>query len=147
MSSATGPVSHSQAERTEVHETERGHGWVMFAGTMLAIIGSLNIIYGIAAIDDAHVYTGSATYVFGDLNTWGWLMLVAGAIQFMAAFSIWNQTSWGRWVGLFSAGGNAVLMLLYLPAFPFLALALFAVDILVIYGLVAYGGRPRDAAY
>lgn len=129
------------AGRSEAHASERGSGWVMFAGVMLAIIGVMNVIYGIAAIDNANVYVGDARYVFGDLNTWGWFLTGIGAVQFLAAFSIWNRTEWGRWVGIISGGGNALLMLLFLPAFPFLALSLFTLDILVIYGLVAHGGR------
>jgi hypothetical protein len=118
-----------------------GSGWVAFAGVMLTIVGVMNIIYGIAAIDDANFYVNDAKYVFSDLNTWGWIVLVIGVLQFCAAFSIFGGTSWGRWVGIGTAGLNAIAQLLFLPAYPFLALALFAIDILIIYGLVAYGGR------
>jgi hypothetical protein len=120
---------------------QEGSGWVAFAGVMLTIVGVMNIIYGIAAIDDANFYVNDAKYVFSDLNTWGWIVLVLGVLQFCAAFSIFGGTSWGRWVGIGTAGLNAIAQLLFLPAYPFLALALFAIDILVIYGLVAYGGR------
>jgi hypothetical protein len=137
------PQSAPRAEgRREVYEPE-GSGWVLFAGTMLAILGTMNIIYGIGAIDSANVFAADARYVFSDLNTWGWFLLGVGTIQFFAAFSIWNRSSWGRWVGIGSAMVNAVLQLLFLPAFPFLALSLFTLDILVIYGLMAYGGRRQ----
>jgi Short repeat of unknown function (DUF308) len=146
MSASTPARPASSRADTAGYEAEQhGLGWVTFAGAMLAIIGVLNIIYGIAAIDNAHVYANNTSYVFGDLNTWGWFLVVIGAIQFLAAFSIWNQTEWGRWVGIVSAGGNAILMLLFLPAFPFLALSLFTIDILVMYGLIAYGGRRHAA--
>jgi hypothetical protein len=117
-------------------------GWATFAGVMLAIIGTLNIIYGIAAIDDANFYVNDARYVFSDLQTWGWVILIIGAIQFCAAFSIFGGTSWGRWVGIATAGANCIAQLLFLPAYPLLALALFTVGILIIYGLIAHGG-PR----
>ena len=142
-SAGSAPTS---AGRSDVYESEKGQGWVTFAGVMLALLGTMNVIYGIAAIDGAHVYTANATYVFGDLNTWGWFLVGIGTIQFFAAFSIWNQTSWGRWVGVLSATCNSILMLLFLPAFPFLALSLFTIDILVIYGLIAYGGRRNAVA-
>src|SRR4051794_4771720 len=117
-----------QADRAVTYASEEGHGWVTFAGIMLAVVGTLNLIYGIGAIDDAHVYgAGDTAYVFGDLNTWGWFMLIVGIVQVLAAFSIWNRTSWGRWVGLVTASVNSMLMLLFMPAFPLLALALFGV--------------------
>jgi hypothetical protein len=118
-----------------------GYGWVLFAGSMIALVGSLNFIYGIAAISNSKFYVKDASYVISDLKTWGWVLLCFGVIQFVAAFGIWMGSELARWVGVLSAGGNAVVQLLVIPAYPFLALALFAVDILVIYGLVAHGGR------
>jgi hypothetical protein len=114
---------------------------VTFAAVMLALVATMNVIYGIAAIDSARVFVGDAKYVFSDLNTWGWLLLFAAAVQAFAVFSILRGGEFGRWLGIGAAGLNALLQLLWMPAFPFLSLALFTLDILVIYGLVAYGGR------
>jgi hypothetical protein len=125
------------------YESARGAGWVTFAGVMILIAGVLNTIGGIAAIDDANFYTADAHYQFGDLNTWGWFLLAVGLLQLFAAFSIWNGGAYGRWVGVLSASANAMVQLLFLPAFPLWSLAIFALDILVIYGLVVYGGRPE----
>ena len=36
---------------------------------------------------------------------------------------------------------NAIIQLLFIPAYPFWSLALFTLDILVIYGLIAHGKR------
>ena len=138
--SSAGPAPASTEARTG-----HGSGWVAFCGTMLAIVGTLNVVYGIGAIDDANVYVGEAEYVFADLNAWGWFLLIVGAVQFVAAFSIWNRNEFGRWIGIGSAGCNAILQLLFMPAFPLLSLALFAVDVLVIYGLIQYGGREAAA--
>lgn len=144
MSVPSTPSSEMRrAERRHPAEEREGLGWVLFAGTMLLIAGTMNIVYGIGAIDEANVFINDAQYVFADLSTWGWLVLGAGIIQFAAAISIWNATEWGRWVGIVSAVGNAMLMLFFLPAFPLLAVAILTLDVLVIYGLVSYGGR-RD---
>jgi hypothetical protein len=139
--SSAGPASTRTERRPREYESDHGAGWITFAGIMLAVLGILNVIYGFGAIDSANVYVGDTKYVFGDLNLWGWFLVLVGAVQFVAAFSIWNGTSWGRWVGIASAGTNAILQLLFMPAFPLLALCLFAVDVLVIYALVQYGGR------
>jgi uncharacterized membrane protein HdeD (DUF308 family) len=139
--SSAGPAPGRTERRALEHESEHGQGWLTFAGIMLAVLGILNVVYGIAAIDDANVYVGDTRYVFGDLSLWGWLLVLVGAVQFIAAFSIWNGTSWGRWVGILSAGANAILQLLWMPAFPILALSLLAIDVLVLYALVQYGGR------
>ena len=121
----------------------QGLGWVLFAGIMVMIAGFLNVIWGIAGIDSSAAFVGDSHYViFDDLNTWGWITLLIGIVQLIAAFSIWNQNPFGRVIGIFSASISAVGILLYANAFPFVALGIFILDLLVIYGLVAYGGRP-----
>ena len=123
----------SQSDESAIYG---GRGWVLFSGIMIGLVGVMNVIYGIAAIDNSAFFVQDARYVvFQDLSTWGWLLLVVGAVQVIAAFGIWARTAWGRWIGLITASGNAILQLLFLPSFPLAALALFAIDLLVIYGL------------
>jgi hypothetical protein len=122
---------------------EPGGGWILFAGIMLMLVGILNVIYGIAAIDDSSFFVNDTKYILSDLNTWGWVTVILGAVQILAAFSIWNGNQFGRWVGIAVAGLSAISALLSIPAYPFWSLAIFAVDILVIYGLAAYGGQHR----
>jgi hypothetical protein len=125
------------------YDDHTGSGWVAFAAIMLVIVGVLNFIYGIAALDTANFYVNNAQYVISDLNTWGWVVMGIGAIQVVAAVSLLAGSHFGRWIGVFSAAGNAITQLLVLPGAPFLAISLLAIDVLVIYGLVAYGGRRQ----
>ena len=82
----------------------RGAGRVVFAAVLLLIAGTLNIIYGIAAISDANFYTSSGThYVFGTLHTWGWITLILGVIQLTAAFSLFGGGAYGRVIGVVAA--------------------------------------------
>jgi hypothetical protein len=144
-----GPRGTAGAAATSAQDAyaEHGSGWRTFAGVMLMLVGILNSIYGIAAISNSKFYVRDAAYVISDLNTWGWFLLFIGVIQFLAAFAIFTGSEIGRWIGIASASGNAIVQLFVLPANPFLALAVFAVDVLVIYGLVAHGGHHvRDAA-
>jgi hypothetical protein len=147
MSTSAGPRDTSaplSAQGGYPVDDDRGYGWVLFAGTMLAIVGTLNFIYGIAAIDDSSFYVNDAKYIISDLNTWGWFLVVVGAVQVVSAVGIWAQAPGARWVGIFTAGVNAIIQMLAIPGYPFLAVSLFAVDILIIYGLLAHG-RPTTA--
>jgi hypothetical protein len=111
---------------------------------MLTFAGIVNIIWGIGAIDDSAFFTDEGRYVlFDDLNTWGWFFLIVGILQLFAAFSVWSGGAYGQVFGIFSAGLNAIILLFTVNAYPFAAFMLFIVDILVIYALVAYGGRGR----
>ena len=119
---------------------------MLFAGIMIMMVGVLNIIWGIAAIDRSSFFVQDTQYIFSDLRTWGWIILVLGGLQLAAAFSIWAGGGYGRWFGIASATCNAIAALMAIPAQPFWALAIFAVDILVIYALAAYGGDRRVTA-
>jgi uncharacterized membrane protein HdeD (DUF308 family) len=124
-----------------------GSGWVAFAGVMILIAGFLSVIWGIAAIDGSRFFTDEGRYVIiTNLNAWGWFYLIVGILQLIAAFSIWNRHIYGRIIGVFTAAVSAILILFTVNAFPFAAFMLFIIDLLVIYGLVAYGGQPRRAA-
>ena len=122
---------------------EAGGGWILFAGIMLMLVGVLNVIWGIAAIGDSSFFVNDQKYILSNLNTWGWVTLILGAVQMLAAYSVWAGNQFGRWFGIGVAGLSSIGALMSLPAYPFWSLAIFAVDVLVIYGLAAYGGQHR----
>jgi hypothetical protein len=121
-------------------------GWVTFAGVMLFIVGVLNVIYGIAAIGDSKFFVQDQEYILSNLNTWGWVTLVLGALQFFAAFSLWSGGLYGRMVAILAASLSAVGALLALPAYPFWSLAVFAINIIVIHQVAKYGGAGAEEA-
>ena len=122
-------------------EDERGDGWVLFAGVILAMLGTLNLIDGIAAVSDSTFFTQNAKYVLSGLNTWGWILIIMGVTQGLTALGVWARVKGVRWVGVALASLNAIVQLIFIDAYPFWSLALFSLDILVIYALVAYGAK------
>jgi hypothetical protein len=144
-SSPTYATGSGQAATPYAAAEETSYGWVVFAGTMLAIVGILNVIYGIAAIDNSTFFVNDAKYVISDLNTWGWVVLITGALQLLAAFGVWARNTFATWLGIAFASLNGIGMLLMLPAYPFLSISLFAVDVLVVYALAVHGGHRQEA--
>lgn len=126
------------------HTPHKGSGWLIFAGVMLFLGGTLNVIDGVGAISDSKFYTPHADYIFGSLHTWGWVHLILGALLIVTTFGIWAGSDWARWVGILLAALNAVSRLLFIPAYPFWSLALFGIDLLIIYGLAVYGGHRTE---
>ena len=122
-------------------QDQRGEGWILFAGIMVLVAGVLNVFWGIEAIDNSKFFTNRTEFFFSNLNTWGWITLILGALQIIAAFSIWRGGVFGQFFGIFAASLSAIGALLALPGYPFWSLAIFAIDILIIYGLAAYGGE------
>jgi hypothetical protein len=128
------------------YEGSKGMGWVTFAGVMLGLAGIWNFFDGILAISSAHVYTASSTYVFSDLNTWGWIVLILGVAEGLAAIAIFSGSEFARWFGIVAAGLNAIGQLGFVPVYPFWAISMFAVDVLIIYALAVYGGHRMTRA-
>jgi hypothetical protein len=118
-----------------------GYGWVIFAGVMVGIVGTLNFVYGIAAISNSKFYARDVTYVITGLNTWGWFLLVLGVLQLGASLGIMAQVKGVRWFGVLCAAGNMLIAMAFVSASPFLAVTLLAIDVLVIYGLIVHGRR------
>jgi hypothetical protein len=137
----TGPRSTSVPRAYEGYEDDRGRGWLAFSAALLLTVATLNIIDGIAAIGNAHFFAANARYVFGDLNTWGWVVLCLGVLQGLVGLGVFVKNQFARWTGVVVLSLNAIAQLLMMPAYPFWSLCIFAVDILAIYGLVAYGAR------
>ena len=126
-------------------DEDRGYGWVTFAGVLLIIVGTLNTIEGIAAIGNAHFFVANTHYIFGSLNSWGWVVLCIGVIELAVGFGVFAKNQFARWAGVFILSVNAIAQLLMIPAYPFWSLCIFALDVLAIYGLVAYGSRISQA--
>ena len=123
----------------------RGGGWITFAAVMLGLGGTFAVLEGILAIANSRVYAGHSTFVFSNLNTWGWIVLLLGVCMLLAAFGLFSGSELARWFGVFIASFNAIGQLYYIPAYPFWSLTMFTVDILIIYGLVAYAGHKLRA--
>src|SRR5262252_10430279 len=124
----------------------RGYGLVLFAGVLLLVVGFWNMIYGIAAIANSHVFVANAHYVFGNLRTWGWITLIIGVLQLLAAAGVVAGNQLARWFGVAVLGLNAIDQMFFIPAYPFWSLVIIAVDVVALYGLCAYGSRANLAA-
>ena len=125
------------------YETGRGLGLVVFAAVMLAVIGFFNLLDGIAAIANSHIFIGNAHYVVGDLRLWGWAMTVFGAVQLLAVFGVWAGNQLARWFAVAVVGLNAIGQMFFIPAYPFWSLLIIAADVVALWGLCVYGSREN----
>ena len=123
----------------------RGTGRVIFAATLLLIVGFLNIIYGIGALSDANVLVNDTRLVFTDLNQLGWFVIVIGLIQMTGGFSLISGHEYGRIIAIAAASLGAIGALLSVGgAFPWWSLAIFFVCIYVIHGILVFGEDERE---
>ena len=134
-----GPATGAGYEGYE--DSERGYGWVAFAGVLLLVVGTINFIEGIAAIGNAHFFVHNTHYVFASLNTWGWVVLCIGVVQLLVGLGVFAKNQFSRWTGVVVLTCNMIAQMMMIPAYPFWSLAVFTLDILAVYGLIAYGSR------
>jgi hypothetical protein len=124
----------------------RGAGRVIFAATLLLIVGTLNIIYGIGALDGANIFVNDQRYIFTNLNTMGWVMIVLGLIQLTAGFSLFAGNAYGRVIGIIAGSLGAIGALLSIGGNnPWWSLAVFFLSIFVVHGIIIYGRDERAA--
>ena len=124
----------------------RGYGLVLFAAILLFVVGCFNLIQGIAAIANSHVFVANAHYVIGNLRAWGWITLILGVLQLLAALGVLAGNQVARWFAVAVIALNAIDQMFFIPAYPFWALTIIAVDVVALWGLCAYGSRENLAA-
>ena len=145
----TAPISDKSAqarydigyERYPIPDQGLSEGWLYYSIVLLSIAGFLNGIGGISAITGSQFFTKNGHYVVGSLNTYGWFILIIGVAQLLLALGIYSRNQLARWLGVLALSINAIVMLMMLPAHPYFALAIFALDLIAIYGLVTHGQR------
>ena len=116
-------------------DEKRVSSWWIFAGVLLLIAGTLNIIWGIGAISDAKFFIADQKYIISSLHTWGWVTLILGVLELIAGISLFFGGAFGRWVGIFAAALASISALLSIPAYPLWSLCVFALAIIIIYEL------------
>jgi hypothetical protein len=125
----------------------RGSGRVVFASILLMLAGTINIIYGIGALDDANIFVNDARFILDDLNRMGWVLIILGVIQLGGGISLIAGNTYGRVIGIiagtlgalgavFSIGGDN----------PWWSLAVFALCVYVVHGLIIFDEDERVVA-
>ena len=125
----------------------RGTGRATFAAILLLIAGTLNIIYGIGALDSANIFVNDTRYIFTDLNTMGWVLIVLGLIQLTGGFSLIAGNTYGRVIGIIGGTLGAIGALLSIGGQnPWWSLAVFFLCVWIVYGIMVLGDAERAPA-
>jgi hypothetical protein len=139
------PQTAARAERAERAEVTGWTGWIAFAGAMLVVLGSLAIMQGLVAVvnDDWVVWTNAGALLV-DITVWGWVHMAIGALVILTGVGLFTGNMAARVVGVALAGLSILVNFAFLPAYPLWGIAIIALDVIVIYALVAHGEEMRD---
>ena len=122
-------------------------GWIVFAGTMMAILGVFHMFEGFIALF-RHAYISfptSGLTIQVSYTQWGWLQIVAGALVFLAGLGLFTGRMWARTLGVILVAVSALVNFAWATAFPVWSLTLLTIDVLVLYAIIAHGGELKEA--
>jgi hypothetical protein len=117
-----------------------------FASIMLLMAACFTGIAGLVALTNSKFYIAGAVFVFGDLRTWGWILIGLSLVELFAAGAVFVGQQWSRWLGILVAGLNAIGQMMFLSAYPWWSILIIVLNILVIYALAAYGTKLQALA-
>jgi hypothetical protein len=135
MEAGSTPPARSDTRSTGSDELS---GWLAFAGVVLIIVGSLDALWGLAAIlNDEVVVVGGTGALIVDLTTWGWVHLILGSIIALTGFGVLTGNAAARVAAIFFVAVNAVAQIVWFPAAPLWSMLIIFLDVVIIYQLTA----------
>ncbi|TDQ52907.1 DUF7144 family membrane protein [Actinorugispora endophytica] len=123
------------------------NGWVIFAATMLLMVGAINLIQGVITMFmPTYLLAAEGDVLFFGFTLWGIGLVVWGLLLLATGFSLASRQNWARVLGIVFAAVNAITQLAFIAAYPWWSLAVIAIDLLVIYGLtVGWSSEPEPS--
>jgi hypothetical protein len=124
----------------------RQTGWrgvIVFAGTMMILLGSFHVMAGLVALfeEDYYLVTRSGLLVDLDFTAWGWAHLILGLVVALGGVAVMSGKLWGQVVAVAVAMLSAIVNLAFMSAYPLWSVIMIALDVLVIYAVTAHGDR------
>ena len=137
----------ANVSRTSTAPSTAWAGWLIFSGTMLALIGGFHAMAGLVAIFDDGYYlvTRTEMLVSVDYTTWGWIHLVLGLVALATGFGLMAAQMWARVTGIVIAAVSALTNIAFMAANPIWASIIIAFDVILIYAIAVHGREAREA--
>jgi hypothetical protein len=145
MSTEERRQSTSQTARPATEPTGWA-GWVVFAGLILIMSGVFQGIEGLVALFHRGFYlvNPSGLVVTVNYTAWGWTHLVIGVVSILAGLGLFVGNLAARIAGVVLAFVSAIVNLAFISAYPLWATIIIALDVIVIYAIIAHGRELKD---
>lgn len=133
-----GTTPSASSDRSARAPADRLNGWTAFAAIVLLIVGSLDALYGLAAIlNNEVVLVGGHGVLIVDVTTWGWVHLILGSILALTGIGLFAENEAARVAAVFFVAVNAIAQIVWFPAAPLWAMLMIFLDVVIIYQLTA----------
>jgi len=116
-------------------------GWILFAGTMLILVGSFQAIAGFVALFDHNYYVvrSSNLAVSFSYTGWGWIHIVLGILAIAGGYGVMVGKTWARAYAIIYASIAAIVNMTFLSAYPVWMTIMITIDVLVIWAVAVHG--------
>jgi hypothetical protein len=125
-------------------------GWIVFAGFVLLIVGSIDVLQGLVAVfQDEYVVATRKGLAIVDVTTWGWATIVWGVLIFVAGLGLLGGAGWARWLAIIGVGINAIEQVAFMAnfpqAYPLWNILIVTLNVLVLFALTARWQDYKEA--
>jgi hypothetical protein len=123
-------------------------GWIVFAGTMMAILGVFHMFEGFIALfrHTQIAFPTSGLTIQVSYTQFGWLQILAGAVVFLVGLALFTGRMWARTLGVILVSISALVNFAWAGIYPFWSLTLLAVDFFILYAIIAHGSEMKVAS-
>jgi hypothetical protein len=133
-------MATNEIDRRDGPESGWALGGIVFAATMMVLIGGFQIIAGLVAIIDDDFYVVGANYTYDlDTSAWGWIHLIIGIVVLLGGFGLLQRKVWAAALAIGLAMLSAIANFFFIPYYPFWATLLIAMNIFVIWAITRPG--------
>jgi vacuolar-type H+-ATPase subunit I/STV1 len=133
-------------EYTEESEVTGWVGWIVFAGTMMALLGVFHMFEGLIALfrHSYIVFPTQGLTIQVSYTQWGWVQIITGALVFLAGVGLFTGRAWARTVAVILVAISALVNFAWATSFPIWSITLLAIDFFVIYAIITHGGEMKE---
>ncbi|MGH3042875.1 MAG: DUF7144 family membrane protein [Candidatus Rokuibacteriota bacterium] len=117
-------------------------GWLVFAGAYLLVAGTMNAIWGLAALTNRRVLLEEGL-AWSSLTTWGWASVAVAAIQLSAGALVLARRVVGRVLAVAIAMAGLFVNFLSIGAYPIWSILALVANGLVLWAVTVYGDAFR----
>ena len=135
-------MSTTQREPGRVEEDVSGWavGGIAFAGTVMVMIGTFQVLEGLVALFNDEFFVVTRNYTFDlDVTAWGWIHLIIGIVVLATGFGLFARSTWAGVTGIMICALSAISNFFFVPYYPFWAILLIALNVWVIWALTRPG--------
>jgi hypothetical protein len=131
---------HDQVRRGPEEVSGWAMGGIVFAATLMLMVGTFQAIAGLVAIIDDEFYVVTRNYTFDiDTSAWGWIHLIVGILVASCGWALFARKTWAGVATIMLASLSAVVNFFFIPYYPFWSILVIALDVWVIWAITRPG--------